>query len=134
MDNTTTTTATFWTWFHDRWQGILLEPGQEVTMDEGGPTDEGWQSSGCQWSMDAGGVVMFERWHDGRDCDGRSGGEWSGVLAGLRPQGDRCAYRVHPDGWREPVENLAYPHVLTVAVWDEADSSCYDRFAEAAGY
>lgn len=49
---------------------LTLQPGQTLSHDEGGPTEEGWSHSWQRWSYD-GQQVTREYGTDGTDCDGR---------------------------------------------------------------
>ena len=108
---------------HD-WNGglvkITLRPGQSLSWETRGPTDEGWSAEGYTWTH-AGDVIECEGWSDGRDCDGRLSSYAESVCsldelqAGNEPYAEDC-------------EGIRYPR------WERVDAGQRDYQAELAGY
>ncbi len=88
---------------------LTLRPGQVLSHETSGPTDEGWYMRGEAWHHD-GDEIRREWCSDGADCDGRlsRGGTdfWDGLT----------------------LNDYGYPD------WQEQNSSQRDYRAEAAGY
>jgi len=109
---------TFWTHFADRWQGIRLAPGESVTLDERGRTDEGWSSCTEVYTVsECGQFVECDAYTDGRDCDGRMSTEWHGFC----PVSKLAAVPADEHGPARPE-------------WTERSRGQRDYAAEAAGY
>ena len=62
--------ARFWVFWNDGAVKITLKPGQSLSVEVGGPTDEGWYREGITWHHE-GVTVRRECADDGSDCDGR---------------------------------------------------------------
>lgn len=97
---------------------VKLEPGQTLSWEHGGRTDEGYSIEGESYRHE-GDRIVREWWSDGRDCDGRSsnGGE------------DVCRLDMldaHTYEW----EGVTH----TAPKWTPEDVYQRDYAAEAAGY
>jgi hypothetical protein len=114
--------ARFWIRWNRSWVKLTLAQGQTLTLHEGGPTDEGWQSTSRLYRHD-GDTVRLEISDQSQDCDGRHGDERELVcpLADLRS--NRDVDDADADAGRPPLPE-----------WELESGRCRDQFAEAAGY
>jgi len=110
--------VTFWVWWDERWQGVRLAPGESVTFDQRGPTDEGWSSATEVYTRtECGGFVELDFYSDGCDCDGRMSTESHEVC----PVSDLEALPGRDDLPARPK-------------WQRVSNSQRDYTAEAMGY
>lgn len=63
--------ARFWTWVNDGFVKITLTPGQSLTHESGGPTEEGWWYSSTTWETHDDEHIRRKWSSEARDCDGR---------------------------------------------------------------
>lgn len=115
--------ARWWDWVNDGWVKLTLRPGQSLSHQSGGPTDEGYSWSSETWEYD-GRQVRNSFLATGRDCDGRheSGGACVAALGQL-------AVEFRPLDWDRPDgDGVMVPH------WEREDRYQRDYSAEAAGY
>lgn len=114
--------ARFWVFENGGFVKITLRQGQSLSWGKSYDNGEGWSWESVRYTFD-GQEVVCEWGHGGTDCDGRSStsGEDACALEDLQSRG---SYRPHLDA----------PGVL-LPKWEKvAPVSCYDQFAEAAGY
>ena len=99
---------------------ITLKPGQSLSHEHGGPTDEGWNYESQTW-IHEGDCIRLDTFSDGVDCDGRlsTGGTYYCMI------GEDLSNRTYED-----MES----YIPGVPVWTEEDSFQRDYSAEAAGY
>ena len=123
-------TARFWTWHHGSgaaeggWVKLSLkEEGDKLETSSHCKHEEGWSVEGMSWEH-IGDGVQLDYWHDGRDCDGFSGGSGTSVC---RLQ-DLAKIERHEDCFDDDSP------IVMVPDWSDAKESVYDRTAEAAGY
>ena len=93
---------------------LTLTEGQEIVVEHGGPTEEGWHSERHTYHLD-GARVVRESETDGQDCDGRL--STSTVYA--CPLTDLEAHEC---------DGLGYP------LWSRVTGRQRDYSAEAMGY
>lgn len=69
----------FWAWNPEtsRPYRVSLRDGNKHVFYTGGPTDEGFSRSWRTFSLDDG-VLCFEEYSEGRDCDGNHSFRWIG--------------------------------------------------------
>lgn len=108
--------ARFWIWWNSSWVKLTLSPGQEVTMQTGGPTDEGFHWEAVTYTFD-GETVISDMSIQSRDCDGRfdSQSEYHCNVENLHAVGE--------DGYRPDRPQ-----------WERGRCSVYDQYAQLAGY
>ncbi len=121
MNTTEHANARFWIWANG-WVKITLRPGQRLTHESGGPTDEGFSYTAETWTHE-GDHVRSEWEVNASDCDGRldRGGASCCPLDKLR------ARDMHAEGFQENVGIFA-------PEWQDAGRYQRDYAAEAAGY
>lgn len=66
----------FWIWGREGWVKLKLEPGQKISIEYGGPTEEGWYREAGTYTYETCGddglpEIVFDKCSDGSDCDGR---------------------------------------------------------------
>lgn len=107
--------ARFWTWWNNDWVKITLKPGKEVSLWDGGRTDEGWYCHGEHYEY-VDGVVWMSWSDDETDCDGRftTGGTSSCEESKLQA--------------RQIEDDIYCP------VWAKCESSQRDYAADRMGY
>lgn len=70
MKHTKPKTVRFWLHWKESIVRLSLTEGQTITLNEGGPTDEGWSYRQETFTLEDG--VIISTLHDsGADCDGR---------------------------------------------------------------
>ncbi|HVL15826.1 MAG TPA: hypothetical protein VM529_24860 [Gemmata sp.] len=121
----TVPTARFLVWENDQWVKISLRPGQSLTRDVGGPTEEGYSWESTTWTHTGQGVAQ-EYSSGGRDCDGRH--EYhSESYCPLEDLAARDATVENYDGTTSHAGVMAPD-------WQHGGSIRRDHTAEAAGY
>jgi hypothetical protein len=106
----------FWTRSNGSAVRLTLRDGQFLSHENGGPTDEGYESHYETWSLD-GDVVTLDYGADGRDCDGRISTHGTAHC----PVDRLASGAINDQGIRFPA-------------WIFGESSQRDYSAEAAGY
>lgn len=127
--------ARFWTYVNGGPVKLTLKPGQSLTHETGGPTDEGWYHDITDWTYetdDDGKPIVTRNWStDGQDCDGRHGNggceecPLAELLTGNEP------YYTDLESWEDPTtwDGVIWPAWREVSI-----GPVYDQFAQLAGY
>lgn len=118
-----------WISYNDSFAKITLKDGQEVTLREGGPTDEGYcyETSVYQYFREEGKVYSsIER--NAKDCDGRLD-TFSDYYF------DVCNCHTYHEwvGWNEEGEDI-YDDEIELVEWQKISSRQRDQFAAMMGY
>lgn len=118
-----TPNARFWQWHNGGWIKITLKPGQSLSTNYGGPTDEGYSYAWERWTHE-GDRVVRESGSQSCDCDGRLDEHWEGecLLEDLKAINQFALYEEEAD------KGIYRPE------WKKISAGQRDYSAEAMGY
>ncbi len=114
--------ARFWIWNGDGecYVRITLHSGTPIEFSGGGRHEEGWSAWGVKYTLENG-VVTYEHWTDGTDCDGRLSTEQ--------------VYECKLEDLNRREANAEYGGAgVFLPEWKEVTASQRDYTAEACGY
>jgi hypothetical protein len=122
--------ARFWAYINGSPVRLTLKPGEEISHQEGGRTDEGFDYTGTSWYYDTlCCAIVRDTTRCARDCDGRldQRSTYRALVAHLRDGGEPCL---------EYTDRLSLPHWQGVRwpQWTEGRVTQRDYSAEAMGY
>lgn len=125
-------TSRFWVWHKESYVRLALKDGQDLSTQEGGPTDEGFSNESTKWSREGDTITQeYAEW--GRDCDGRH--EYHSTrYADIHELNEVPTFKPCTDYSREEEPKIPEDVVAWLPNWTREERSQRDYTAESAGY